>query len=410
MRLFKHVNFRAAILSVAFLHSTVWAAATLENPTSGALKSGVGLISGWICEADRLEVSLDGGARLFVPYGSDRTDTASICGDTDNGFGLLTNYNELGDGLHTMTLYADGEIVTQVTFNVQTPGTNFLRGVHGGGQALLSNGLIAAIQWEETTQGFTIIGYQEREGESFSVSPGLYGPFWPKEPDALHAVLHDAANGCRVYGEVDRLTYSREFAMIEEEDILSYAVNSDHALAYFNADPFSGFAVKKVRCVSGFALFYDAETCQSKSGFSADLRQKLTLEIFYSTYADYDRDGNIVEDGLPRWDVILHLPLHESLYFYLYYVHRIGDITIKRDSFELVASYYDEGKQRDILFNLRLLFASGFIGGITEVKAYDNGTGAAITLPTRVLETLTTLLQNIHTVVRGEDITPICPR
>ena len=79
MRLFKHVNFRAAVLSVAFLHSTVWAAATLENPTAGALKSGVGLISGWICEADRLEVSLDGGARLFVPYGSDRTNPARHC-------------------------------------------------------------------------------------------------------------------------------------------------------------------------------------------------------------------------------------------------------------------------------------------------------------------------------------------
>lgn len=410
MGLFKPGDVRAAVLSVAFLHSTVWAAATLENPTSGALKSGVGLISGWICEAARLEISLDGGARLFVPYGSDRTDTVGVCGDTDNGFGLLTNYNELGDGPHTVTLYADGEIVTQVTFSVQTPGPNFLRGVHGGGQALLSNGLIATIQWEETTQGFTIIDYHERGGESFSRSTGQYGAFWPREPDNLYAVLHDAANGCRVYGEVERLTYSREFTMIEEEDILSYAVNSDHALAYFNADPFSGFAVKKVRCVSGFALFYDAETCQSRSGFSADLRQKLTLEIFYSTYADYDREGNIVEDGLPRWDVILHLPSYESLYFYLHDVHRITNITIKRARFEVVVSYYDDEEAREILSTVRLLFANGFSGGITEVKAYDNGTGAPITLPPRVLETLTTLLQNIHTVVRGEEITPICPR
>lgn len=83
-----------------------WAAATLENPVSGAIKSGVGVLSGWVCDANRLEVSFDGGARLFVPYGSERLDTAytkdgtEICGDTDNGFGLLWNYNELGDGRH----------------------------------------------------------------------------------------------------------------------------------------------------------------------------------------------------------------------------------------------------------------------------------------------------------------------
>ena len=56
----------------------VWAAATLENPSPGALKSGVGVISGWVCEAEELEVSFDGGARLFVPYGSERTDTAGV--------------------------------------------------------------------------------------------------------------------------------------------------------------------------------------------------------------------------------------------------------------------------------------------------------------------------------------------
>ena len=30
------------------------------------------------------------------------------CGDTNNGFGLLYNWNRLGDGVHTVTAYADG--------------------------------------------------------------------------------------------------------------------------------------------------------------------------------------------------------------------------------------------------------------------------------------------------------------
>ena len=138
-----------------------WSAATLENPAPGALKSGVGVVSGWVCDANRLEVSFDGGARLFVPYGSERTDTAGVCGDTDNGFGLLWNYNELDDGPHTVTLYIDGVVQTQVSFNVVTLGTNFLTGVTGQGTVTLSDGKQVNVQWEETTQGFTITGYSD---------------------------------------------------------------------------------------------------------------------------------------------------------------------------------------------------------------------------------------------------------
>ena len=142
-----------------FMPLVAWSAATLENPAPGALKSGVGLVSGWVCDATRLEVSFDGGARLFVPYGSSRPDTAGVCGDTDNGFGLLWNYNELGNGPHTVTLYIDGAVQTQVSFNVVTLGTNFLQGVTGQGTVTLSDGKQVNVQWEETTQGFTITGY-----------------------------------------------------------------------------------------------------------------------------------------------------------------------------------------------------------------------------------------------------------
>jgi len=148
-----------AIFGLLLSPFIAWSAATLENPALGAIKSGVGLVSGWVCDAEELEVSFDGGPRTFVPYGSERTDTAGVCGDSDNGFGLLWNYNELGDGPHTITLYADGIVQTQVNFNVQTLGTNFLRGVNGQGTITLSNGLDVTVQWEETTQGFTIIGY-----------------------------------------------------------------------------------------------------------------------------------------------------------------------------------------------------------------------------------------------------------
>lgn len=137
-------------------------AGALENPTLGSIKSGIGLLSGWACEAAELEVSFDGGPRQFVPYGSERSDTAyapdgtEICGDTDNGFGLLINYNNLGNGSHTVTLYADGERVVERQFTVQTLGTDFLRNVTGTGTVTLSDGKEVTVEWEEATQNFVI--------------------------------------------------------------------------------------------------------------------------------------------------------------------------------------------------------------------------------------------------------------
>ena len=168
------LHLSAIIISLVSWVSVAFAASSLENPAPGALKSGVGVVSGWVCEADKLEVSFDGGARKFVPYGSERVDTAGVCGDTDNGFGLLWNYNELGDGPHTVTLYIDGMVATQVNFNVVTLGTNFLRGVTGHGTITLSNGKQVDVQWEETTQGFTITGYRaDREGVATDAEAAL---------------------------------------------------------------------------------------------------------------------------------------------------------------------------------------------------------------------------------------------
>ena len=70
------------------------------------------------------------------------------------------NYNILGDGSHTVTLYADGVLVDQSQFTVKTLGTEFLSGVRGRGVITLSDGKQVTVQWEEATQDFTIIDYQ----------------------------------------------------------------------------------------------------------------------------------------------------------------------------------------------------------------------------------------------------------
>ena len=170
----------AAVFAGLLFSQPAWAVVS-ENPTPGSIKSGVGLVSGWICEADLLEVSFNRDEPLFMPYGSERVDTESVCGDTDNGFGLLINYNNLGNGPHTVTLYADGEVATQVHFNVQTLGTDFLRGVTGQGTVELSDGKHVAVQWQETIQGFAITdynytGYFEGQDDESEICTPATGP------------------------------------------------------------------------------------------------------------------------------------------------------------------------------------------------------------------------------------------
>jgi len=93
-------------------------AQTLENPASGSTQSGIGLISGWVCEAEKVEVAITDGPTYTAGYGTPRGDTSSICGDSDNGFGVLINYSTLGTGTHTATLLVDGVESGTTSFNV----------------------------------------------------------------------------------------------------------------------------------------------------------------------------------------------------------------------------------------------------------------------------------------------------
>ena len=52
-------------------------------------------------------------------------------GTTDNGFGLLFNWNRLGDGEHTVVAYVDGVEWQRATVRVTTLGAEILRGAEG---------------------------------------------------------------------------------------------------------------------------------------------------------------------------------------------------------------------------------------------------------------------------------------
>lgn len=148
----------AFVLSLAAGAAQAQAQGNLENPAPDGSESGIGLISGWHCGAGQIEIVFDSRPPLRAAYGTSRGDTTSICGDTDNGFGLLYNYNLLGPGTHTARAYADGALFATRTFTVTTLGGEFLTGLSGS--YLLSDfpspGQGAVVTWQEGKQNFMI--------------------------------------------------------------------------------------------------------------------------------------------------------------------------------------------------------------------------------------------------------------
>ena len=132
--------------------------AILENPSLGSAQSGVGVISGWACEAGEIVIELD-GMPLKAGYGTTREDTRGVCGDANNGFSLLWNWNNLGAGTHTVRALIDGVEFANTTVRVTTFGEQFLRGVSG--TFPISDfprpGETKRLRWEEALQNFVII-------------------------------------------------------------------------------------------------------------------------------------------------------------------------------------------------------------------------------------------------------------
>lgn len=142
----------------------------LENPRNGSTQSGVGVISGWVCEAEEVEIvfwPVRGGQVIRKPaaYGTERLDTdytddgREICGDTNNGFGLLFNWNLLVEKEYDISARVDGEILGRARITLTHLGQEFLRGVQG--RYVLENfpypGESVVVEWEQSLQNFVII-------------------------------------------------------------------------------------------------------------------------------------------------------------------------------------------------------------------------------------------------------------
>ena len=137
----------------------------LENPQPNDYASGIYLFSGWVCDAESVQIGLDGAQLLDVAYGTERPDTDAACGDSDNGFGLLWNMALLPPGAHEAVLYADGQIVAQHTFNTAALSSGeFAEDLDG---CAISEGFPTSdkdtiVKWTTSLQGFQITEERER--------------------------------------------------------------------------------------------------------------------------------------------------------------------------------------------------------------------------------------------------------
>jgi alkaline phosphatase D len=151
----------------------------LENPQPASFQSGIGVVSCWACSARRVDIVFDGSISVQAAYGTPRGDTIPVCGDADNGFGFLVNWNLLGDGTHTVRALADGVEFAQVTVSVRTFGTDFLRGA--GGQFTLEGfpqaGTNAVVRWDQSLQNFVLIDGGPRAPFTAGLASGEVTPF-----------------------------------------------------------------------------------------------------------------------------------------------------------------------------------------------------------------------------------------
>ena len=150
----------------------------LEHPPDGSYESGVSLIFGWVCDAEAVSIRVN-AVEMPVFYGVERLDTQEICGGAvENGFMTMLNWNELGDGLHTVEARVDGAVLGTARVIVTPLDEPFQRGL----SALYTlhdfpeSGRGVTVEWQETLQNFVITQRWIEEGEGREEDPVAGAP------------------------------------------------------------------------------------------------------------------------------------------------------------------------------------------------------------------------------------------
>ena len=167
----------------------------LENPGHGSFYSGIGVISGWKCEANGpLTVRFNGGNPISLAYGNERSDVreAGACPSADVGFVSIMNWANLGDGSHTAVAYDNGVEFAQSIFEVATTGESFVRGAEGECRVpdFPVPGETMQFAWNEATQHLEMVGVND----GGSSGEGARGGVCDRTPQIRDAIMLELRN------------------------------------------------------------------------------------------------------------------------------------------------------------------------------------------------------------------------
>ncbi len=164
-----------ALMFSFIMPTALWAQGVLEVPLPPhSVQSGAGFISGWYCnlpETDILTVRFNGGSPIHVLYGASREDTRTVCGGTaNNGYVMPWNWNILGDGLHTVEVFAGDVLFDSAEVWVTTFGVEFLSGVDATCivEDFPQAGQNTMLGWQENSQNFVIESVDTGDGSDFA--------------------------------------------------------------------------------------------------------------------------------------------------------------------------------------------------------------------------------------------------
>ncbi len=156
-----HLNkmFRTAFWGAVVVASTSAIANTgsFDNPVDGATSSGVGVISGWHCTAQEIRISIDGVDMGKAGSGTKMLGTVPVCGHAETGFSLLYNWNNLTEGQHVVSAYADGALLgTKTITTVKSAGQQFASGLSRSTviEGFPTSNESTRLEWRQATQSF----------------------------------------------------------------------------------------------------------------------------------------------------------------------------------------------------------------------------------------------------------------
>ena len=181
----------------------------LGNPQDFGQESGIGIVSGWHCDAETVTVQFDAYDPLEAAYGTTREDTREICGDADNGFAMLWNWNLLGPGQHTVRVFADGVEFDSAEFQVNTLGEEFVRGLDlRTTLTALDIGKSIELRWSDSRQGFVISEVNEADitlEAILAVISGTWSGEWsaPSGGGSLDMAFADDGSGGIIVTDVN---------------------------------------------------------------------------------------------------------------------------------------------------------------------------------------------------------------